>query len=235
MDNIAATRMFVSTFLCPSDPPVRYTTDMGPTSYNFSHGPSSAWDIGMGQEVGMFDKEFWCSPADIRDGTSNTIAMAEARLGANAGMWDPTTIDPSYRVVTGANLTQSPQIGSAYTFTNSATDIATIKAYYANCVSMYKAGTGWDTQSDEQGRYWTSGTAFRAPYITTLVGPNAGPSCDNDASVTDIRVKEPSSLHPGGVQVLKADASVAFVSQTIDQAIWIGAGTIKAGETVSLP
>jgi len=236
-DNWGATCTWINTLLCPSDPPARYTPDMGPTSYNFSHGPSSDWDIASGQEVGMFDKTFWPSMADIRDGTSNTIAMSEALLGKNAGMWDAAKVDPSYRVVVGSGLTQSPAIGSSKTFTNSANDMATIKTYFQTCLSMYSQGQGWDTQnqSDEQGRYWTSGTAYRAPYITTLVGPNAGPSCDVDASVTNIDLKEPSSYHPGGVQVLKADASVSFVSNTIDQAIWIAAGTIKGGETISLP
>ena len=34
---------------------------------------------------------------------------------------------------------------------------------------------------------------------------------------------------------LKADGSVGFVSETIDQAIWISAGTMNGGETVALP
>ncbi len=233
--NRSVTDSFVNAFVCPSDSVVRYTTNMGPTSYNLSHGPCSAWDVADGQEVGMFDRMYWSSMADIRDGSSNTIAMAEGRLGQNAGMWDPSKRDPSYRVVTGTALVQVPAIGNAYTFTNSAADMATIKAYYQNCLSMYAAGTGWDGQSDEQGRFWTCGTAFRASYITTLIGPNAGPACDVDASVTNIDVKEPSSYHPGGVQVLKADGSVSFASETIDQAIWIAGGSIREGETLSLP
>lgn len=182
----------------------------------------------------MFDRLFWGSITDVRDGTSNTIAMAEGRLGQNQGMWDTSRRDPSYRVINAGDLLQSPVRGNARTFTASAVDIATIQTYYRNCLAMYDAGSGWDAtnQSDEQGRFWTSATAFRAGYITTLVSPNAGPSCDNDASVTDIRIKEPSSYHPGGVNTLRADASVGFVSETIDQAIWISIGSMNGGETV---
>ena len=41
------------------------------------------------------------------------------------------------------------------------------------------------------------------------------------------------SRHPGGVNVLKADGSVRFVSQNIDLATWQAMGSISGGEIVS--
>ena len=41
------------------------------------------------------------------------------------------------------------------------------------------------------------------------------------------------SRHPGGVNVLKADGSVHFVSQTIDLATWQAMGSISGGEITS--
>jgi prepilin-type processing-associated H-X9-DG protein len=162
--------------------------------------------------------------------------MSECQLGQGGGMWDPGRRDPSYRVTGTGNLVQSPVIGHNRTFTNSAVDIATIRTYYDNCLSMYDSGAGGDFgNSDEQGRFWVSGRAVWASYCTTLVGPNAGPSCDNDTSVTSIDVKDPSSYHPGGAQVLKADGSVDFASETIDQGLWIAWGSSRGGESVSLP
>ena len=227
-------RARVDTFLCPSDPgsSVSYTADMGPISYNLSHGPCTSWGVTTGREVGMFSRLYWCRISEIRDGTSNTIAMSEARLGRNAGMWDPTKRDPRYRVVVGTNLRQSPSQGDNRTFTNSAVDMARINAYYQTCLQMYDAGSGWDGQNDQQGRFFVRSNVLWASYITTLVGPNAGPSCDVNASVTDMDVKEPSSYHPGGVQSLRGDASGSFVSETIDQAIWIALGTTKGGEVM---
>ncbi len=227
---VADTR--VDGFTCPSDPGsnARYTSNMAPISYNLSHGPQSHWDAPSGREAGMFDRMYWCTFADIIDGTSNTIAMAEAMIGRNAGMWDPSKRDPSYRVVTGSALRQSPVIGWSANFTNSAVDLARINSYYRNCLSMYDSGSGWNSASDEQGRFWVAGRAVWAPYITTLVGPNAGPSCDNDTSVTDISVKEPSSYHPGGVLVLKADGSTDFEDEAINQAAWIALGSTRSGD-----
>jgi len=224
---------FVDGLLCPSDPASDYDYgNMGPTSYNLSHGPTASWDVSNGQVVGMFDRMFWCRIADIRDGTSNTIAMAEGRLGRNAGMWDPTKRDPRYRVVVGSALTQSPVIGHSRTFTGSAVDMARINAYLQQCLQMYDAGSGWGGENDRQGRFWVSARAFWGPHITTLVAPNAGPACDQDDSVTTIDLKEPSSYHPGGVQTLKADGSGTFVSETIGQAVWIAQGSMNGGETI---
>ena len=227
----------VPSFNCPSDP--GYMLDygnMGSISYCLSHGPTSAWDVGAGQEVGMFDRLFWAKMASIKDGTSNTIAMSECQLGQNQGRWSTAKRDPAYIVPSvGGDLLQNPVIGSNRTFTPSAADIATIKTYYASCLAAYDAGSNWHDDYDQQGRFWVAGRAVWASYCTTLIGPNAGPGCDNDTSVTDLRVKEASSYHPGGALYLRADGSVSFASETIDQGTWIAVGTIKGGESVSAP
>ncbi len=227
----------VPIFNCPSDP--GYMVDYGnmaSISYCLSHGPASTWDVTTGQEVGMFDRLFWCKMAQVRDGTSNTIAMSECRLGQNQGMWNVKKRDPSYIVTGLTDLVQTPAVGNSRTFTNSAADIATIKTYYTACLAAYDAGTGfYDDHSDQQGRFWVSGGEIWGSHCTTLIGPNAGPGCDDGTSRTEVRVKEASSYHPGGAQTLKADGSVSFASGTIDQAIWIGLGTINEGETVQGP
>lgn len=230
-------RTRLDAFVCPSDPGsnVNYTADMAPSSYCLSHGPAASWNMAPGVEPGVFDKNYFCRLGDILDGTSNTIAAAEAKIGRNQGMWNAaaSSRDESYRVVVGSTLRHA-LAGNSAAFQNTAGYLTAINTYYNTCRGMYDSGSGWDTQSDEQGRWWAWGGAFRGPYITTFVGPNAGPSCDNDASVTDIQVKEPSSFHPGGCLAVLADGSVRFVSETINQAIWIGAGSRAFGEAVSL-
>jgi prepilin-type N-terminal cleavage/methylation domain-containing protein len=224
----------ISGFTCPSDPGARgVRSDGSPISYGFSHGPQSSWSVGNNR-VGFVTRARWGRIADIKDGTAHTVAMGEQKLGLNRGMWNPnkTPRDESYRVTGTGNLLQSPTIGSNRTFTNNAADLATIRAYYNNCLSMYDSGSGWHGDSDDQGRFWSAGRGLWAPYVTMLIGPNAGPSCDNDTSVTTLDVKEMSSYHPGGAQVVNADGSVQFESDTVDQALWIARGTIDGGEPV---
>ena len=234
--NRAVTETLIPGFNCPSDPAFMIDYgNMGSISYCLSHGPASNWEVGRNGQAGLFERIAYYKVASVKDGTSNTIAMAECMMGQNQGMWSTSRRDPVYRVINAGDLIQNPAIGSNRSFTNSATDIATINTYYNNCLSMYDAGSGWEDQSDQQGRFWAACNSWWAPYCTTLVGPNAGPGCDNDASVTIVQVKESSSYHPGGAQALKADGSVSFASETIDQATWIALGTIRGGEAVQWP
>lgn len=222
----------ISGLLCPSDPGSgsRYSTRWAPTSYNFSTGPCSSWSQ-RSLGPGMASRMKSTGLRDWTDGASNTIAMAEARIGRNQNQWDPTVTprDSSYRVVTGSAL-RGGSIGGAV-FRATPTDIPKINAYYQSCLNAYDSGSGWNGSSDEQGRFWASGRVFWGPWITTFVGPNAGPSCDNDNSITDMSVKEPSSYHTGGILALLGDGSVKFVSDSVNQAIWISAGTVGGGET----
>jgi len=235
-NNTVGARFRVPAFTCPSDPGANaaYTANISPISYCLSAGPASGWSVGA-NKPGLVTYRGYTRMRDIIDGSSNSIGMGEARIGLNKGQWNPAQRprDPSYRVVTGTNLLRPGFTGvQAKIFSNTAADIATINTYYSACLAMYDAGSGWSGESDEQGRFWASGRAYWGPYMTTLVGPNKGPSCDLDASVTDIDVKDPSSYHTGGVQALLLDGSVKFVSENIDQATWIGAGTINGGEVI---
>ena len=233
-NNQAATRVSIAGFQCPSDPNSMALTNRGPISYNLSHGPAVDWSVGRNGEAGLFEHTAWYRMASIQDGTSNTIAMAECMIGPGTNtVWNTTRRDPSYIV---ANLGWPGDAASGHNraFTAKAADIATINTYYAACLSAYDSGTGWTAGQayDQQGHFWGMARAVRASYCTTLVGPNAGPGCDVDSSVTSVTVKEASSYHPGGAMYLKADGSVSFASETIEQATWIALGTIRGGEVV---
>ncbi|RLS59163.1 MAG: DUF1559 domain-containing protein [Planctomycetota bacterium] len=229
--NLSARRTPIPAFMCPSDPGsgAKYTTDMAATSYGISTGPGSGWDMASAP-VGFATLYRGSRTADITDGTSNTIAMSEMRIGLNGGAY-PAGLkprEPYHRVVTGGTLRN----GGSKIFRNDVTSKAAINAYYANCLSMYDAGSGWSGESDEQGRFWAMGRVYWGPWHTTLVKPNAGPSCDNDASTTDMSLKDPSSYHVGGVHCLLGDGAVRFVSENIDQGTWISAGSIRGNETL---
>jgi prepilin-type N-terminal cleavage/methylation domain-containing protein len=223
----------IAAFKCPSDPGsgVRYTTNMSSTSYVISAGPASSWNMGA-QNPGFASLHKGSNTRDILDGTSNSICMSEARIGTNGGQWIVGgKRRPEYRVVTGTPLEKAAN-AAGRRWRNTPAEIAQINTYYANCTSMYDAGSGWSGESDEQGRFWALGRVFTGPWFNTLVGPNAGPSCDRDSSTTDIDLKTASSHHTGGVHALMADGAVKFISENIDQGTWIGAGSINGSETL---
>ena len=233
--NHSAQNTALAVYKCPSVPlwgDIQNRRDY----FGSAGGRQSSWTCRLGEVFrdGLFCINQWVRIADIRDGSSNTIAMAESKLGRNQGMWNPAKPDASYIVFnTGTRPAQpAPVIGHANTFTGRAADLAVINAYYQNCLTLYAAGTGFIDASDEQGRFWVAGRSGWGGYITTLKGPNAGPSCQHNGDVTIVDVREPSSYHPGGAQTMRADGSVAFVSETIDQVTWIGMGSMNGGETV---
>ncbi|QDT31510.1 DUF1559 domain-containing protein [Thalassoglobus polymorphus] len=233
LTNETIQRTIITPLNCPSDPGAskRYTASMSPVSYCFSAGPASTWSVGP-IKPGIVTFRTGTRMRDITDGTTNTIMMAEAQIGLNNGQWDPNQPRrPYYRVVTGTRLERAASSSGRVWDTRQA-HIDEINTYYDACLDMYDSGTGWNSASDEQGRFWAAGTVYRGPWITTLVGPNAGPSCDNDTSVTDMMLKEPSSYHTGGVNLVLGDGSVKFVSDSVDQALWLSAGSIAGGETM---
>lgn len=226
----------VPQFVCPSDPGSdrRYSTGRwAPTSYTISTGPASNWS--MRSNPPGFATLWWGSKIkDITDGTSNTLAGSEQQIGLNTGRWDRNQRPRSFwhRVVIGGRL-QRANNTNGRKWTNSQAHINRINAYYQNrCIARYDSGAGWNSASDEQGRNWASGRTFWGPWNTTLIGPNVGPSCDVDSSVTDMDIKEPSSHHPGGVHGLLADGSVRFISDSINQASWIALGSIAGDDEV---
>ena len=89
--NNTLARTFIPAYLCPSDSIVRYTTNMGPTSYGISAGPASNWSMRT-RPVGFATLHRGSTDGDFIDGMSNTIAVSEMRLGKNAGQWDPTRV-----------------------------------------------------------------------------------------------------------------------------------------------
>jgi prepilin-type N-terminal cleavage/methylation domain-containing protein len=218
----------IPAFLCPSDPGsgAKYTAVMAATSYGLSAGPAASWSTG-GNNPGFATLNRGVRVGDIVDGASNTIAASEMQIGLNTGMWPTGTGSQTrvnWHVVSG--LAAPPKT----TFFANQADANAINTYYQTCLADYDSGTGFNGSYDEQGRMWGAGRTSWGPWHSTLIGPNAGPGCDDGTSVTEVRVKDPSSYHTGGVHVLLGDGSVRFVSENIDQLLWMGLGTTRGKE-----
>jgi len=217
----------IDLFLCPSDPIAdgKPQTDAAATSYCLSAGPTSDWNLA--RPVGLVTLRNGTRVAGIQDGTSNTIGLAEVAIGSNQSKRDFT-----YRNHT-AGIPAATGTISTHVWNTSAVNIAALQTYFNACKAGVPTVTH-DGNNDDAGRYWGAGLTLNGPWFNTLMTPNAGAICDDDASQTVVRIKTASGHHPGGVQVCLMDAKVTFVSENIDMAVWIGAGSIAGSETTSI-
>jgi len=216
----------IPAFLCPSDPTARkWTNNSAPTNYMLSAGPVSAWRRPNGP--GPFSRESSRSSRDFTDGMSNTILAGEGVIGNNTGAKAAGKRYPAAGRPTAVGTAHRDE------WDNSPANLATLQSYFAACVGSV---TGTTHGADDQAnRFWADGRNFRGPWFNTLMPPNAGQSavnkgtvnCDNNNSITEMRIKNASSYHTGGAHVLMADGAVNFASENTDHGVWIAVGSIN--------
>jgi len=254
----------IPTLICPSDgnsktpftlqpgfsvPQSNVVTCAGDAMYdnNGLHGlamvgvdmdsPDDKANATAGTSRGMFVPAKWLNMG-IADGTSNTIAASEV-------VTDPVGSFPtnySSRVksgvwVAGTNLGDGTTVNPGYCLNNAKLNNTTLNTTYSNAF---------------RGLMFFCGYAANGRF-TTILPPNS-PSCSGGTGWdTDWGVFSAASNHTGGVQCLRMDGSVTFVSDTINcgsafgaahaqrtsgeslYGIWGAAGTPNGGESVVLP
>ena len=194
----------IPTLMCPSDPNIGNRTDgtRGRTNYMFSVGdsvhsqnPSGPPAVTIGNNASANTRGIFANYtakitfASITDGTSNTVMLSERLYAADSGRVGQGTVH------TFASVTTNP----ASCLTAISTTDPKRYAQPAN---------GWAGQ-------WNHGSTSHIGFNTVL--PPNGPSCGstgNDDSSDG--VFPPTSQHPGGVNVAMGDASVRFISETIN-------------------
>jgi prepilin-type processing-associated H-X9-DG protein len=156
---------------------------------------------------------------DILDGTAQTMAMAEKRIGTN--VFSPhtslhnSTGNPTI-IPTAANAFDMTEIDNTW-FPNNCIPAATVAG------SSIWNQTGWR---------WGDGDSLQTT-VTSHLAPNTQHgNCDNDASSTESQVLTASSLHPGGVNILFGDGTVRFLTDTINLKLYRAIGTIAGQEQV---
>ena len=195
-----------------------------------SAGPVSAWRRPNGP--GPFSRESSRSSRDFTDGMSNTILAGEGVIGNNTGGKAAGIRNP------GAGTPTATGTANQHEWDNSPANLATLQSYFDACAA---GATGTSNGADDQAnRWWASGRNFRGPWFNTLMPPNSGQSpnhkgtvnCDNNNSVTEMRIKNASSYHTGGAHVLMADGAVNFASENTDHAVWIAVGSINGEDDI---
>lgn len=200
-----AAKVRIPLFLCPSDAgqvpgqifgSINYPACMGSgTVNNGSHATTDADGVIYARSSTRF--------ADIRDGTSSTVAFSESLLGDGTNAAPPSAQERQRRSV-------QLSLGTPTTL--------------AACA----AGTTW---SGIRGSKWINGHLADTIY-NHFYPPNADtPDCNN--GYHNFALTAARSSHLGGVHVLMCDGSVKFVSNSIELAIWRGISTRRKGEVIA--
>ena len=208
----------IDAFLCPSDSPYPNRA-YGGNNYMVSGGARrDFYSTGAAVSAsGVFLRRIETSMAEIFDGSSNVIMLSEQIKGDDQG--GSLTIRRDF---TNNNPLTQDQFPPA----------AAIEAAGVTCDSN---ATSW--HQSNAGRQWNASfPGFIA--INTIAPPNwKHISCCNDGTfgyACDRNgIVPPKSMHPGGVNVTVADASVRFVSETIDLTTWQRLGGRADGNPVS--
>jgi prepilin-type processing-associated H-X9-DG protein len=227
----------ISSFVCPSCPPatwpmkgVPYTANATSNTYFSSGGSSINLGAGSGPAMGgppngVF---MYSGPAiglrDIIDGSSNTIAFGEWRLGD--GNLAVLTIPTDAAFTNGTYPAGLTANGNAMT-------TQTFLAWMARCNGLLQVNTG---NFSFQGEDWAFGTPGLTmgntmmppnPQYTNCSAQNAGAGTLPQPGVVGL-----SSYHPGGANILLCDGSVRFLKNSVSiNTVW-ALGSKAQGEVI---
>jgi prepilin-type N-terminal cleavage/methylation domain-containing protein/prepilin-type processing-associated H-X9-DG protein len=202
--NQLAVSQLVPILLCPSDPLSGTRPDPlhGPVSYNVCVGSGRNGATRLEQADGMFHRHSKTRMSEIADGTSNTAMMSESLIGPNSGPTTTTPTDPRQKELVYA------WIGGG-------------GAMPGTCASPVEYRTDRNTR-------WADGDAYETLYDHGYT-PNSG---SIDCISTSANWKGARSKHSGGVNLLRADGGVRFVSNSVDAITWGNLGSRAGGEVV---
>ncbi len=209
--------------LCPNEIALAESNQIGRTSYGFCVGDNVV-DVANGNTRGMFQALRWKRLAEVRDGTSNTLAMVELKVQAGIGDW-----------FTEEQLSKPSKMTARHP------EIDHIGFLPTPPPPLYG-----------RGMRWTDGApAYTA--VNTILAPNDW-SASNRSSYDLVNgLYTAGAYHRDLMIVLYVDASVHVVSANIDNGdlaqfaphgssgapspygVWGQIGTIGCGEIASSP
>jgi prepilin-type N-terminal cleavage/methylation domain-containing protein/prepilin-type processing-associated H-X9-DG protein len=234
--NVTVNLAVVATFLCPSD---ASAGQQNTCSYHGSYGTTTNDNYPQtGGCTGLFTVEQSFAISACRDGTSGTVAFAEALVGDGMGYGriGHNFIDPSrYRgnVFMSATVTAPPGSRRVDAFQDRNAVLEGLEA----CAVAFRRT---NYIADHRGWRWGQGVTGFSMFNTILTPndrqyPLGGCRFGGmpDWNMDNGFVYGASSNHPGGVNVLFADAGVRFVRDGIDRMVWWSLGTKAGGEVVS--
>jgi prepilin-type N-terminal cleavage/methylation domain-containing protein/prepilin-type processing-associated H-X9-DG protein len=235
----------VPAFLCPSDRlpnwlalswgPVisvyiatgnNYFASLG-SSFEFQADPaySGAPPNGVFQDAGAA-----IGLQSISDGSSNTVAFGEWKLGTGL----PNTVTIPQDIIFSGTLPAGVTRNTATVYLSTANWPAT-QSWLQTCAAMAATPAARPNKCYEQGTNW----CFSLPGITMgnlIQAPNPiYPNCTSNGanSLNACGVYGMSSYHPGGANMLLCDGSVRFLKNSTNVATIWAIGSRAQGEVIS--
>lgn len=222
--NLTAWQSRVSAFECPSDGLVGQQN----TNNYFGSVGTTVGFRSNAESTGIFSFSRTHGIESITDGTSNTIAYAEALVSTTAG----AATQQRWRDG-AAPAGASPS--AAYTIRNGPDNLAAMQRDWQACNGFFRT----DINRGQRGYRWGLSNLGESLF-QTLIPPNSTDypwnSCRLDCpgcGVLHSGYYNATSNHPGGVNVALADGSVRFIKSSISMPIWWALGTKAGGEVLS--
>jgi prepilin-type processing-associated H-X9-DG protein len=234
--NATGTNAQIKAFLCPSDPNAgrpdhnnttntnNYYACVG-TTMNFPMINNTNLNVRSinWPTTGLFTYQQSYGIRSVTDGTSNTIAFAEAVVGNQNLSKRQRFI--GLNTVGGLTSALLADAESNYLLAQSGLNA---------CGQAWTSGSG--VIDKQRGENWAHGCMAMTLFNTVAV-PNAYSKqwthCSSISSTALAALSNSDSYHPGGVNVLMADGHVKFIKESISFRTWWSLGTKANGEVIS--
>jgi prepilin-type N-terminal cleavage/methylation domain-containing protein/prepilin-type processing-associated H-X9-DG protein len=254
----------IKTLLCPSSPNAQGTLDYGQGSDNPGmtwvnpRNPGNNYFASVGPTVcpwtsahvpGIFaistpGMSGFVGIRDVTDGTSNTIAFSEWRMGD----FDTQKLSIQDVINLFVFTTQPGNFGNwnndGGTSSMPAAGMIAFQSFLQQCAGAApkslgppnQKNPGWGSNKSLLGREWAQGM-FGHTLGTTLLPPNSQyPNCNLEPWGGDMDAPcmiNPSSYHPAGANVAFADGSVRFIKSSTSWLTMWSLGSKDGNDVVS--
>jgi prepilin-type N-terminal cleavage/methylation domain-containing protein/prepilin-type processing-associated H-X9-DG protein len=235
----------INTFLCPSSPGANWNFQGASATLNAQKATGNSYFASVGSSIEFAAQQTGGPPngpfpyvgtkghvtaiAEITDGTSNTIAFGEWRIGS--GSSSAQSIQDV--IFVGSFPSGTKRNDGTLTMPHPAL-VASFQPWLEQCGQLWRSGGGRQGKTPTLGESWAFGLVGYSQG-NVLLGPNAKyPNCNTAASgIENPGLFGLSSFHSGGANILLLDGSVRFLKDSVSNPTVWALGSIRQGEIIS--